>query len=80
VDDTPEIDAAPEADVLETDDDGNSDPTNPTGPVDDIGVDFAEDDPLAEDADDDVPFLEDEDDDFADDEIEGLPSPDDDLI
>jgi uncharacterized protein (TIGR02300 family) len=71
VDETPEIDAAVDADVLEVDDldsDGVATPNSP----DDLGVDFAEDGDLEEEA-DDVPFLEDEDDDFPEDEIEGLP-------
>ena len=71
VDETPEIDAAVDADVMEVDDldsDGVSTPNSP----DDLGVDFAEDGDLEEEA-DDVPFLEDEDDDFPEDEIEGLP-------
>lgn len=71
VDETPEIDAAADADVLEVDDldsDGVATPNS----ADDLGVDFAEDGDLEEEA-DDVPFLEDEDDDFPEDEIEGLP-------
>ena len=71
VDETPEIDAAVDADVMEVDDldsDGVATPNSP----DDLGVDFAEDGDLEEEA-DDVPFLEDEDDDFPEDEIEGLP-------
>jgi len=68
-DETPEIDAAAEADPVETDDDVDE-PAAAAGPADDLGVDFAEED-VEEEADDDaVPFLEDEDDDFADDEIE----------
>ena len=44
-----------------------------------MGVDFSEDEDLAEDEADDVPFLEDEDDeDVLEDEIEGLPGADDD--
>ena len=71
VDETPEIDAAVDADVMEVDDldsDGVATPNSP----DDLGVDFAEDGDLEEEA-DGVPFLEDEDDDFPEDEIEGLP-------
>ncbi len=71
VDETPEIDAAVDADVMEVDDldsDGVATPNSP----EDLGVDFAEDGDLEEEA-DDVPFLEDEDDDFPEDEIEGLP-------
>ena len=71
VDETPEIDAAVDADVMEVDDldsDGVSTPNSP----DDLGVDFAEDGDLEDEA-ADVPFLEDEDDDFPEDEIEGLP-------
>ena len=78
VDETPEIDEAVEADVVETDDD--VDPAVAPAPGgDDLGVDFAEDEDLAEDEADDVPFLEDEDEeDVLDDEIEGLPGADDD--
>lgn len=71
VDETPEIDAAVDAEPLEGDDldsDGTSTPNSP----DDLGVDFAEDSDLEEEG-DDVPFLEDEDEDFPEDEIEGLP-------
>lgn len=76
-DETPEIDQAIEADVLEPDEDADVDPAAPpAAPADDLGVDFAEDEDLADD-DDDVPFLEDEDDDFPEDEIEGLPGEDD---
>lgn len=77
VDETPEIDEAVEADVIETDDDDTEvDPAAPPVPADDLGVDFAEEEDLAE-AEDDVPFIEDEeDDDFPDDEIDGLPEDD----
>ena len=76
VDETPEIDEAVEADVVESDDD--VDPAAaPAAGGDDLGVDFAEDEDLAEEA-DDVPFLEDEDEDALEDEIEGLPGADDD--
>ena len=71
VDETPEIDAAVDAEPLEGDDldsDGTSTPNSP----DDLGVDFAEDSDLEEEG-DDVPFLEDEDEDFPEDEIERLP-------
>ncbi len=43
----------------------------PAAPAEDLGVDFAEESELEEEADDAVPFLEDEDEDFPDDEIEG---------
>lgn len=77
IDETPEIDKV-EPDVLETDDE-DVDPGAPTpAGGDDLGVDFAEDEDLAEDEADDVPFLEDEDEDVLDDEIEGLPGADDD--
>lgn len=78
VDETPEIDKV-EPDVIETDDE-DVDPGAPApAGGDDLGVDFAEDEDLAEDETDDVPFLEDEDDDDAlEDEIEGLPGADDD--
>ena len=74
VDDTPELDEAVEADAPADDDDTEADPGTPAPAADDLGVDFAEDEPLEEDEADDVPFLEDEDeDDFPEDEIEGLP-------
>lgn len=76
VDDTPEIDDAAAAEPIETDEDGGDEPGAPAAP-DDLGVDFSEDDELAEDDAEDVPFLEDEDDDFPDDEIDGLPGEDD---
>jgi uncharacterized protein (TIGR02300 family) len=78
VDETPEIDQAVEADVVDAEDD--TDPaTTPAAGADDLGVDFAEDEDLAEDEADDVPFLEDEDEeDVLEDEIEGLPGADDD--
>jgi uncharacterized protein (TIGR02300 family) len=63
VDDTPEIDAAVDAEPMEVDDldsDGVSPPNSP-------------DDSDLEEEGDDVPFLEDEDEDFPEDEIEGLP-------
>jgi uncharacterized protein (TIGR02300 family) len=79
VDETPEIDQAAEADVVETDDEDGDPVAAPAAGGDDLGVDFAEDEDLAEDEADDVPFLEDEDDEDAlEDEIEGLPGADDD--
>lgn len=72
VDETPEIDEAVEADPIETDDDdAEADPAAPAVPADDLGVDFAEEEDVADD--DDVPFIEDEDEDFPEDEIDGLP-------
>lgn len=71
VDETPEIDEAAE-EVVEVED-ADAVEGGPAAPVDDLGVDFAEDEELDEEA-DDVPFLEDEDeDDNFEDEIEGLP-------
>lgn len=74
-DETPEIDQAIEADAIEGDEDADDDAGAPTPPSDDLGVDFAEDEDLADD-DDDVPFLEDEDEDFPEDEID-IPGDDD---
>ena len=74
-DETPEIDQAVEAEVLETDEDAE-DPAAVVAPApasEDIGVDFAEEGEIEAEADDEVPFLEDEDEDFPDDDIEGLP-------
>jgi uncharacterized protein (TIGR02300 family) len=73
-DETPELDQVVEPEPLETDEDGAE---TPAAPADDLGVDFAEESPLEEEADDTVPFLEDEDeDDFVDEDIEGLPGED----
>lgn len=75
---TPEIDDEAAAEPLETDDE-EGDAASPASPGDDLGVDFAEDEDLAEEEGDDVPFLEDEDeDDFSDDDIDGLPGEGDD--
>jgi uncharacterized protein (TIGR02300 family) len=73
-DETPEIDAAIEGEPIETDEDADGDTAAPAAPAEDLGVDFAEDEDIA-DEDDDVPFLEDEDDDFPEDEID-IPSED----
>jgi len=71
VDETPEIDAEAEPDVVESDEDGDDATPAPAG-GEDLGVDFAEDE--VEDDAEDVPFLEEEDeDDFDGDDIEGLP-------
>jgi uncharacterized protein (TIGR02300 family) len=61
------------AEPIETDEDVDDPVGSPAAPADDLGVDFAEEEELEEEA-DDVPFLEDEDeDDNFEDEIEGLP-------
>ncbi len=77
VDETPEVDEAP-AEPIEVDEDGDTPEGGvATAPVDELGVDFAEEEELEEEA-ADVPFLvddEDEDDNFED-EIEGLPGED----
>jgi uncharacterized protein (TIGR02300 family) len=77
-DETPEIDQVVEGEAIETDEDADEDAAagGTPAPADDLGVDFAEDEDIAEDE-DDVPFLEDEDEDFPEDEIDGLPSEDD---
>ena len=72
-DEAPELDAVVDDPPLTSDDDTDEGDATPAGPADDIGVDFAEDDELAEADDDEVPFIEDEDDDFPEDEIDGLP-------
>jgi len=78
VDETPEIDQAIEEEVVETDEEGDVDPVGKPAPADGLGVDFAEDEELADDEEvDDVPFLEDEEDDDFGDDIEGLPGEDD---
>ncbi|MDE2357458.1 MAG: TIGR02300 family protein [Alphaproteobacteria bacterium] len=71
-DDAPELDeAVDDAPLIVDEDDADAD-APPAPAADDLGVDFAEDDDLAE-ADDEVPFIEDgEDDDFPEDEIDGL--------
>jgi len=75
VDDTPEIDQAIEEEVVESDEEGDAAVVGKPAPADDLGVDFAEDEELAEDEEvDDVPFLEDEDEDDFGDDIEGLPN------
>ena len=74
VDDTPEVDAVV-ADPIETDEDVDDPVDAAPSPADDLGVDFAEDTDLEEEA-EDVPFLEDEDEDDFDDDIEGLPEDD----
>jgi uncharacterized protein (TIGR02300 family) len=71
-DDAPELDAAVDDPPLISDEDSEDVDVAPTGPADDLGVDFAEDDELAEADDDEVPFIEDGDDDFPEDEIDGL--------
>lgn len=70
-DQTPEIDEAAD-EVVETDDGDDAEPGAPT-PGDDLGVDFAEDEDLAEEEGEDVPFLEDEEEDFEDGDIDGIP-------
>jgi uncharacterized protein (TIGR02300 family) len=74
-DETPEIDQAAAVEPLETDEDVEDvDAVAPAAPVEDIGVDFAEESEIDAEADDEVPFIEDEDDeDFPEDDIEGLP-------
>ena len=76
VEDTPEIDEVAEAEPLETDDDVEVVPGEPSPADPSLGVDFEEDAPLEDDDAEDVPFLEEEDEDFPDDEIEGLPDAD----
>lgn len=77
-DETPEIDQAIVGEPIETDEDADEDPAvgTPAPAGEDLGIDFAEDEDVAEE-DDDVPFLEEDDDDFPEDEIEGLPGEDD---
>lgn len=73
VDETPEIDADAVLAPAEPDEDAVEDPGAPVAPAGDLGVDFAEDDEVAdEDEDDALPFVDDDEDDF-DEEIEGLP-------
>ncbi len=76
VEDTPEIDEVVEAEPLEVDDDAEVTPGEPPAADPGLGVDFEEDAPLEDDDTEDVPFLEEEEDDFPEDEIEGLPEPD----
>lgn len=73
-DETPELDAGAEAEPLETDEDAVD---APAAPAEDLGVDFAEEGDLEEEADDAVPFLEDEDEDaFGEDDLDVLPGED----
>lgn len=75
VDETPEVDEVP-AEPIETDEDVDEGVVVTAPPADDLGVDFADEEELEEEA-DDVPFLEDEDDDDNfEDEIE-VPNVDD---
>jgi uncharacterized protein (TIGR02300 family) len=72
-DETPEIDADAVLAPAEPDEDAVEDPGAPVAPAGDLGVDFAEDDEVADEEEaDDLPFIDDEEDDF-DEEIEGLP-------
>jgi len=74
VEEVPEVDDPVAAEPLETDEDVDDPVAGAAPPADDLGVDFAEEEELEEDA-GDVPFLEDdedEDDNFED-EIDGLP-------
>ena len=73
---TPEIDEAVEAEPLETDDEVEPGEPAPAPGGDDLGVDFEEE--AAEEDDEAVPFLEEDDDDLGDDDLEGLPTDDDD--
>jgi len=78
VEDVPEVDDAAAAEPLEVDEDVDDPVAGAAPPSDDLGVDFAEEEELEEDA-GDVPFLEDEDeDDNFEDEIDGLPEGDED--
>jgi len=73
VDETPEVDEVP-AEPIEVDDDEEPAEGGTPAPVEELGVDFAEEEELEEDAGEVVPFLEDEDeDDNFEGEIEGLP-------
>ena len=73
VEETPEIDEAVEAEPLETDEADDVVPGEPGPAEPGLGVDFEEDEALAEDESEDVPFLEEEDDDFPEDEIDVPP-------
>lgn len=78
VDETPEIDADAVLAPADADEDAVEDPGAPSAPSGDLGVDFAEDDEVADEEEgDDLPFIDDEEDDF-DEEIEGLPGEKDD--
>jgi len=73
VETVPEVDDEAAAEPLEVDEDVDDPVAGAAPPSDDLGVDFAEEEELEEDA-GDVPFLEDEDeDDNFEDEIDGLP-------
>ncbi len=71
-DDAPELDEVVDDAPLIVDEDADETDTPQAGAGDDLGVDFAEDDELADADDDGVPFIEDGDEDFPEDEIEGL--------
>jgi hypothetical protein len=68
----PELDEGVPNAPIETDEDADADGA-PATSDDALGVDFSEDEDLAEAEDDEVPFLEEEDEDFPEDEIDGLP-------
>ncbi len=74
-DEAPELDAVVDDPPILSDDDTEEADAPVAPPADALGVDFAEDEDLAEADDDEVPFIEDEDDDeFPDVEIDGLPT------
>ena len=74
VETAPELDGAVEAEPIETGDDEDAGPDSAAvAPDEPLGVDFAEDEDLADADDDEVPFIEDDEDDFSEDEIDGLP-------
>jgi len=68
----PELDEGVPNAPIETDEDADADGA-PATSDDALGVDFSEEEDLAEAEDDEVPFLEEEDEDFPEDEIDGLP-------
>ena len=73
-DEAPELDAVVDDPPLIADDDIEEADAPAAPAAEALGVDFAEEDDLAEAEDDEVPFIEDEDDDFPEDEIDGLPA------
>ena len=74
VEEAPELDEVVDAEPLDAGDDEDVGPDSAAvAPDEPLGVDFAEDEDLADADDDEVPFIEDDEDDFSEDEIDGLP-------
>jgi len=75
VEEAPELDEVADAEPLDTgdDDEDGGAAAQPATADEPLGVDFAEDEDLADADDDEVPFIEDDEDEFSEAEIDGLP-------